>query len=105
MIEGRTLHHCVGGDNYLSKHNDGSTYILFLRHGKTSEIPYITVEISNNGSEILQWYGNNDTKPDKEEIDAWLNKYLKELKKQKEERIEIVETVGEVRQQVLMPAI
>lgn len=105
VIEGRTLHHCVGGDNYLSKHNDGSTYILFLRHEKSLEVPYITVEISNNGREIRQWYGNNDTKPDKEEIDTWLKNYLENLKRQMGERIELVETVGEVRQQVLMPAI
>ena len=26
VMEGRMLHHCVGGETYLSKHNTGHTY-------------------------------------------------------------------------------
>ena len=79
VIEGRILHHCVGTDNYLSKHNQGRSFILFLRPIKDKDTPYITVEIK--GEEVIQWYGAYDKKPEKEKIDAWLKKYIKELKK------------------------
>ena len=80
VMEGRTLHHCVGGNNYLSKHDTGESYILLLRFKDTPEVPYITVEIDSKNYRILQWYGEWDTKPDKENIQKWLNGYLKKLK-------------------------
>lgn len=81
--EGRELHHCVGGDGYLRGHNDGRSYILFLRKLDDKETPFITVEIQ--GNKILQWYGEYDKKPDKKLIDAWLKTYTKELEKRKNE--------------------
>lgn len=81
VVEGRMLHHCVGGDNYLRNHNTGESTILFLRKAKEKDIPYITVEIKNE--EVLQWYGKYDSKPDKKMIDAWLKTYTKELTKRK----------------------
>ena len=75
--EGRILHHCVGGDNYLNKHNNGESTILFLRKQENPKEPYITVEIRND--RILQWYGIKDTKPDKENIEKWLYKYTEML--------------------------
>ena len=82
VAEGRFLHHCVGGDNYLHKHNTGVSTILFLRLIKQPEIPYITVEISN--IRIRQWYGIRDTKPDEKNIEKWLEKYIKALKEKQE---------------------
>lgn len=79
VTEGRILHHCVGGDNYLSKHNTGKSFILFLRKIKEKDTPYITVEIRE--TEIIQWYGAYDKKPDKKLIEAWLKTYCKELVK------------------------
>lgn len=76
--EGRRLHHCVGGNGYLDKHNRGESYILFLRQEERQEIPYITVEIRNET--IIQWYGAYDKKPNQKNMDRWLNKYLKFLK-------------------------
>ena len=76
--EGRVLHHCVGGDNYLSGHNNGKSYILFLRKKSEAEEPYITIEIREN--KIVQWYGAYDNKPDKEIIDRLLKEYTKEVK-------------------------
>lgn len=84
VTEGRFLHHCVGGDMYLSAHNTGRSTILFLRSIKTPDIPYITVEI--RGEKIIQWYGAYDKKPEREYFDAWLNTYVAELKKRKEEK-------------------
>ena len=77
--EGRTLHHCVGGDTYLSRHAAGESTILFLRKKEHPEIPYITVEIS--GRRICQWYGAYDRKTDEKENEVWLNNYLRALRK------------------------
>ena len=76
-MEGRLLHHCVGGDNYLGKHNRGDSYILMLRAQEDPDVPYITVEIQN--SRIQQWYGEYDKKPDRERIEAWLTGYIENL--------------------------
>lgn len=76
--EGRILHHCVGGNDYLTKHNTGKSYILFLRFKKDQDAPYITIEIDD--TKILQWYGAYDEKPDKENIDNLLKEYVACLK-------------------------
>ena len=79
VMEGRSLHHCVGGDTYLDKHNEGKSYILLLRFKKNPEIPYITVEITPE-YKILQWYGAHDKKPDEENMRMWLNSYVTRLR-------------------------
>ncbi len=80
VTEGRILHHCVGGNNYLTKHNEGTSYILMLRFQEEPETPYITVEISAAGKNILQWYGAYDKKPDENHMREWLKEYLRKLK-------------------------
>ncbi len=79
IMEGRSLHHCVGGDTYLSRHNTKESIILFLRMKETPDVPYVTVEIEYKTDLIRQWYGICDTKPDKETIEAWLNAYMRIL--------------------------
>ena len=79
VTEGRVLHHCVGGDNYLGKHDQGETYILFLRFKDTPNMQYVTVEIEAKTPNILQWYGAHDKKPDQENIQKWLNSYIRML--------------------------
>ena len=86
--EGRILHHCVGGDGYLRKHNDGDSYILFLRWKESQEEPYITIEIKDG--KIQQWYGEYDRKPDQNIIEPWLEKYLEHLERQEAERIRVI---------------
>lgn len=76
--EGRTLHHCVGGDMYLNNHARGFSTILFLRPVAERRVPFVTVEI--RGFAIKQWHGAYDKKPMKKEIDRWLNRYLKALR-------------------------
>lgn len=78
VMEGRTLHHCVGGNNYLDKHNRGESIILMLRFKDRETEPYITVEIANE--KIRQWYGANDKKPDEKNMQKWLNVYVTRLK-------------------------
>ena len=80
VMEGRILHHCVGGDNYLDKHNRGESYILMLRQQSDPELPYITVEIEAKTDRIRQWYGANDKKPDEKNMQKWLDDYIKKLK-------------------------
>ena len=80
VTEGRTLHHCVGGNGYLTSHKEGKSYILMLRFREEPETPYITVEISAAGKNILQWYGAYDKKPDENHMRKWLKEYLRKLK-------------------------
>ena len=80
VMEGRMLHHCVGGAGYLNKHNTGQTHILMLRFKDTPDIPYITVEIDAKIPRILQWYGDKDKKPDEKNMQSWLNTWLMKLK-------------------------
>ena len=79
VMEGRTLHHCVGGAGYLNKHNTGQTYILMLRFKDAPDIPYITVEIDTKITRIIQWYGDKDSKPDQKNIQRWLDMWLRKL--------------------------
>lgn len=92
VMEGRLLHHCVGGAGYLNSHNTGKTYILMLRYKKEPEIPYITVEIDAKYPRIIQWYGEFDKKPDEKNMQAWLNTWLMKLKTGT--LTEIIETVA-----------
>ena len=80
VMEGRLLHHCVGGNTYLDKHNTGKAYILMLRFKEKPDIPYITVEIDAKNPRIIQWYGDKDKKPDEKNIQSWLDAWLKKLK-------------------------
>lgn len=80
VMEGRLLHHCVGGNMYLGRHNKGETYILMLRFKAEPDIPYITVEIDAKNPRILQWYGDKDKKPDEKNMQSWLNNWLMKLK-------------------------
>lgn len=76
--EGQILHHCVGGNRYLGNHNQGRSVILLLRHANIPEKPYITVEIKR--TEIVQWYGAYDKKPDQQKIESWLKNYIWHLR-------------------------
>ena len=80
VMEGRILHHCVGGDNYLKSHDTGKSHILMLRFKDEPDMPYITVEIDPKKQEIRQWYGAHDKKPDENNMRNWLKKYMKWLK-------------------------
>ena len=78
--EGRILHHCVGGDTYLARHDSGRSTILFLRYREEPDIPYITVEIGTDSLRIAQWYGAHDRKPDEDRMQGWLDAYVARLR-------------------------
>lgn len=79
VMEGRLLHHCVGGDTYLSRHDTGTSYILMLRLKEDADNPYITIEIDASNDRIRQWYGAYDKKPDKEHMQEWIDQYVYKL--------------------------
>lgn len=80
VMEGRILHHCVGGDDYLRKHNEGKSIILFLRAKADPDMPYITVEIDPREKTVIQWYGAHDRKPDEKRMQGWLDAYVTRLR-------------------------
>lgn len=80
VMEGRTLHHCVGRDGYLHKHNADQSYILLLRFKTAPDVPYVTVEIDAQSQRILQWYGERDRKPDEANMRKWIYDYSRKLK-------------------------
>lgn len=76
--EGKTLHHCVGG--YAARHMNGKTTILFLRHEKRPERPWMTIELTGKDT-IRQIHGyknegyNHAQDPEERYawfLDAWL---------------------------------
>ena len=79
VMEGRLLHHCVGGDTYLSRHDTGTSYILMLRFREDADNPYITVEIDASNDRIRQWYGAYDKKPDQKHMQEWIDQYVYKL--------------------------
>ena len=79
VIEGRLLHHCVGNDTqgYMKKFNEGKGWILLVRHKQNPTVPFVTVELVND--KIRQWYGIKDSKPDRENVEAFLNAYIQHI--------------------------
>lgn len=87
--EGRILQHCVGG--YASRHIQGQTTILFLRHISEPDKPYYTIEVDEKEKHIVQCHGfMNEWKSKKaEEVKAFekeFAKFIKNPKKYKAER-------------------
>lgn len=79
VMEGRLLHHCVGSDaqGYMKRFNEGKGLILLVRHIQSPTVPFVTVELVNN--KIRQWYGIKDSKPDRENVEAFLNAYIQHI--------------------------
>lgn len=84
MIEGRTLHHCVGrGDAYMKKMANGISWILFLRKKEEPEKPYYTIEISLLDDGIIQFYSEFDRQPDKKTVSKLLETYQRNVRKKR----------------------
>ena len=49
---------------------------------ESPDVPYVTVEFRDG--KICQWYGYNDRKPDEEEVQAFLDSYIRHISKKKE---------------------
>lgn len=88
ILEGKMLQHCVGG--YVQRHADGKTNILFIRKKDEPDMPYFTVEVSND-YQIIQCHGykNEATCAKPDEIIDFEKRYtdfLEELKNERNQR-------------------
>lgn len=88
LNEGKALNHCVGG--YAGRHANGKLSIVFLRKADKPDVPYYTIEVSNDFT-IKQCRGfkNNVTIPktdDVEEFEKAYQKHLDKLKAEKEKK-------------------
>ena len=79
--EGKALSHCVGG--YAERHAKGQTNIFFIRQRDKPDIPYYTIEVSND-FKVMQCHGyknDKDGKPEEiKEFERVYTKYLEELR-------------------------
>lgn len=88
ILEGKMLQHCVGG--YVQRHADGKTNILFIRKKDEPDMPYFTIEISND-YQIIQCHGYRNeaacSKPDEIiEFEKQYTEFLEELKNGRNKR-------------------
>lgn len=68
VAEGAGLHHCVGASNrYIERIQQDESYILFLRHTATSDVPYYTLEVEPAGT-IRQKRSEYNRQPDMDKI-------------------------------------
>ena len=82
IAEGKALCHCVG--SYAERHSKGKTNIFFIRKKSNPDMPYYTIEVSNDYV-IMQCHGfrNDQLTPKPDEIKAFEREYqhyLEELK-------------------------
>ena len=61
--EGELLHHCVGRMGYDQKMIREETLIFFIRKKECPDVPLVTVEYSPKTNQVLQCYGDHDSKP------------------------------------------
>ena len=85
IIEGDTLHHCVGRMNYDQKIAREESLIFFVRNATEPTTPFVTLEYSLKSKKILQCYGDHDHTPDSTVMDfvnkKWLPFANRQLKK------------------------
>lgn len=88
ILEGKMLQHCVGG--YVQRHADGKTNILFIRKKDEPDMPYFTIEVSND-YQIIQCHGYKNeatcSKPDEIiDFERRYTEFLEELKNERNQR-------------------
>ncbi|KAF1294219.1 PcfJ domain-containing protein [Candidatus Enterococcus leclercqii] len=73
LVEGKTLRHCVGGQQYIRRHAQGETTILFVRKANQLDEPYLTLEMKNHHIVQLRGKRNHAAPPEIEEvIENWV---------------------------------
>lgn len=73
IVEGQTLHHCVG--SFVDSVSEGKDTIVFLRKADDNEAPYVTISLLMNGKSwfIDQAHGDHNSDISDEDV-----KFLKE---------------------------
>jgi hypothetical protein len=74
--EGKALNHCVGRMNYDQKVVREETLIFFVRSKDQPEQPFVTVEYSLKKHQVLQCYGQSNSKPKQEVLDFVYTNWL-----------------------------
>ena len=81
VVEGNTLHHCVGSsERYFERIMHRETYICFLRRVNEPEVPFYTLEIEPGGT-IRQHRSMYDEEPGIQEIRGFLKEWQQVIKK------------------------
>lgn len=90
VAEGLALQHCVG--SYCKYHAKGSTNILFIRKKSAPDIPYFTIEVTDELT-VKQCHGFKNERetggvkpPDIVEFEQEYTLFLENLKKRKESK-------------------
>ena len=74
--EGKALNHCVGRMNYDQKVVREEALIFFVRAKDQPEQPFVTVEYSLKKHQVLQCYGQGNSKPKQEVLDFVYTNWL-----------------------------
>lgn len=80
IIEGKSLHHCVGSSGYIRRHKSGQTTIIFVRQAEDPDTPFFTMEYQNG--KIIQLRGKHNQDPP-QEVAAAANHWLEEINRKK----------------------
>ena len=78
--EGKALSHCVGRMGYAEKQAKGKTAIFFIRHAKTPDESFVTLELNLETWEKIQCYGRRDTYPGNK-VNSFVEKWIAEVVK------------------------
>ena len=78
IVEGESLHHCVGKMGYDKKVADGISIIMFLRKNSDPHTPFVTIEYRIDRKCLSQCYGHRDSKPT-EDVVAFAEKWASEV--------------------------
>lgn len=57
VTEGKSLQHCVAGDDYCNNHKKGTQMIFFLRRVENRDKPFFTMEVDMKSGRIVQIHG------------------------------------------------
>ncbi len=83
--EGTWLHHCVGSMNYDQRFVKEESLIFFVRNANDPNTPFVTMEYSIKGKQILQCHAENNRKPSDNVMEfinqKWLPYANRKLKK------------------------
>lgn len=73
IVEGKSLHHCVGSSTYVEGHRKGQTTIVFVRKKEYPNTPFFTLEFKNGSVNQLRGKHNKvATEQVKKAVDHWL---------------------------------
>ncbi|MEG2938403.1 MAG: PcfJ domain-containing protein, partial [Vagococcus sp.] len=94
IVEGKSLHHCVGSSTYVEGHRKGQTTIVFVREKEYPNTPFFTLEFKNG--QINQLRGKHNKAASKEVKQAterwleWTRKNRRTAKKRSTRKTEFV---------------